>query len=57
LVELAETCIKNKDLDKTMVTLGLMSDFGYPKLDDLVAKVKDTLNPSDHQRSRLDDLL
>jgi len=57
LVSITQSCMKNKDLDKTMETLRLMSDLAYPKLDELVAQVKATMNPDDQQKLHLDDLL
>lgn len=57
LVRLAEGSIEKSDVEKTLQILSLMSDFGYPKLDELVEKVKLKLNLTDHQKSHLEDLL
>jgi pentatricopeptide repeat domain-containing protein 3 len=57
LANLAQVCIKENNVDKTLETLSLMSDFGYVKLDELAEKVKETMQLTDHQRSHLEDLL
>jgi len=56
LVGLTEALITLNESDKVMQTLRLMSEFGYPKLDILVARTKESLKLTDQQKNQLEDL-